>query len=102
MAKKSAKNQKTKTGSRDMVVVTFVDDLEQAREFQTLAENNDIPAIVQKRRESDPQNEGIAIMVPEEYLDEAHVLIESQGAFDDFYDFGLEEEDDENPSRLRR
>jgi len=33
-------------------------------------------------------------MVPEEYLDEAHVVIESQQAYDDFYDFALDDETD--------
>ena len=35
-------------------------------------------------------------MVPEEYIDEAHVVIESQQAYDDFYDFALEEENEED------
>jgi hypothetical protein len=39
-------------------------------------------------------SKGIAIMVPEDFLDEAHVVIESQDAYDDFYDFALEDEDD--------
>ena len=33
-------------------------------------------------------------MVPEDFLDEAHVVIESQDAYDDFYDFAMEDEDD--------
>jgi len=32
-------------------------------------------------------------MVPEEFLDEAHVIIETQHAYDDFYDFAMEDED---------
>ena len=32
-------------------------------------------------------------MVPEDFLDEAHVIIESQNAYDDFYDFAIEDED---------
>jgi hypothetical protein len=32
-------------------------------------------------------------MVPEEFLDEAHVVIESQDAYDDFYDLALEDTD---------
>ena len=37
---------------------------------------------------------GVAIMVPEDSLDEAHVVIESQDAYDDFYYYTLEGEDD--------
>jgi hypothetical protein len=33
-------------------------------------------------------------MVSEEFLDEAHVVIESQHAYDDFYDFAMEEDDE--------
>ena len=29
---------------------------------------------------------GVAVMVPEDYIDEAHSLIESEGSFPDFYD----------------
>jgi hypothetical protein len=36
-------------------------------------------------------------MAPEEMADEAHVIIESQDAYDDFGDFGL---DDENEDEL--
>lgn len=32
-------------------------------------------------------------MVPEEYLDEAHVVIEAQDAYDDFYDLTMDDED---------
>ena len=35
----------------------------------------------------------IAVMVPEDFLDEAHVVIESQDAYDDFSNFALENED---------
>ena len=34
------------------------------------------------------------MLVPEESVDEAHVVIESQDAYDDFYDFALDEQDD--------
>ena len=41
-------------------------------------------------------SKAIAVMVPEDSLDEAHVVIESQDAYDDFYDFALEEEIDDD------
>ena len=31
-------------------------------------------------------------MVSEEFIDEAHVIIESQHTYDDFYDFSMEDE----------
>jgi hypothetical protein len=32
-------------------------------------------------------------MVSEEFIDEAHVVIESQQAYDDFYDFAMDEDE---------
>ena len=94
MAKHSAKNQKTRANSSEMVVVTFVDDIDQAREYQLLLQNNDIPTVIKEQEEQSTDKEGIAVMVHENYLDEAHVIVESQGAFDDFYDSAMDEEDD--------
>jgi len=96
MAKRSKKNQKSQAKLQDFVVVTFIDDLEQAREYETLLKTNDIPAVVSKQNEPSMDTKAIAIMVPEDFLDEAHVVIESQDAYDDFYDFALEGEKDDD------
>jgi hypothetical protein len=91
---KRRKNKKTQTDLQDLAIVAFVDDLEQAKDYETLLKNNEIPAIV-KQQES-PQGDGrkvIAVMVPEEYTDEAHVVIESQDSYDDFFDLSMDEED---------
>jgi len=94
MAKRQKKTQKSQAKLQDFVVVTFADDLEQAKEREALLKNNDIPAVIKQQDEELPGAKGIAIMVPEEFLDEAHVIIESQDAYDDFYDLALEEEED--------
>lgn len=94
MEKRMDKNGKSQAKVKDLVVVTFVDNIEQAREYETLLRLNDIPAIVREHLDPTEPNSGAALMVPEEFLDEAHVVIESQDAYDDFYDFALEEEDD--------
>jgi hypothetical protein len=93
MQKRSKKNTKAQTKLKEFVVVTVVEDLEQAREYETLLKVNDVPALVKEMLDPSTQTKGIAVMVPEEYLDEAHVVIESQDAYDDFYDFGMEEEE---------
>lgn len=95
MAKRSGKTQKSQPNVSELVVVTFVQDIDQAKEYEILLQNNDIPAVLKKQKEQSGDNEGIAVMVPEECLDEAHVIIESQGAYDDFYDFALEGEEDD-------
>jgi hypothetical protein len=94
MAKRSKKTQKSQTELQDYAVVALVEDLEQARDRETLLKNNDIPAIIRQQEAGQTDGDGFAVMVPEEFLDEAHVVIESQDAYDDFYDLALEEEDD--------
>lgn len=90
------KDGKSQAKVKDLVVVTVVEDMEQAREYETLLRLNDIPAIVREQFDPAGAGNGIAVMVPEDFLDEAHVVIESQDAYDDFYDFALEDEDEED------
>ena len=92
MAKRSKKGHRSQAKLQGYVVVAFADDLEQAREFKSLLEVNDVSAIISEQKESALGSKEIAVMVPEDFLDEAHVIIESQQAYDDFYDFALEEE----------
>lgn len=94
MAKQPKKAQKSRTKLQDFVIVTIVEDLEQAKEHETLLRNNDIPVVVKQQDEGSTDTKGIAIMVPEEFLDEAHVVIESQDAYDDFYDYAVEDEEE--------
>jgi hypothetical protein len=96
MAKRSKKNQKSMSNLQDFVVVAFVEELEQAKEYETLLKTNDIPAVINEQYEQSSGTKGIAVMVPEDFLDEAHVVIESQDAYDDFYDFALEDETDDD------
>jgi len=94
MAKRSKKGQSSQAKLQGYVVVTFAEDLEQAREYKTLLEVNDVSAIISEQQEQSLGSKEIAVMVPEEFLDEAHVIIESQQAYDDFYDYALEDEED--------
>jgi len=95
MAKRSKKNQNSQAKVKDFVVVTFVEDMELARDYETLLKTNDIPAVINEQIEQTTSAKVIAVMVPEDFLDEAHVIIESQDAYDDFYDFALEDEDED-------
>lgn len=96
MAKRSKKGHRSQAKMQGYVVVTFAEDLEQAREYKTLLEVNDVSAIISEQQEQSLGSKEIAVMVPEDFLDEAHVIIESQHAYDDFYDFAVEGEDDSN------
>jgi hypothetical protein len=92
---KSKAGQKSRTKLPELTTVTFAEDMEQAREFETLLTANGIPATIKEPSGESAETDGIAVMVPEDYLDEAHVVIESQDAYDDFYDFTLEDEDED-------
>jgi hypothetical protein len=91
MAKRSKKDQKSQANLQGFVVVAFAKDWDQARDYQTLLRVNDIPAVINADDEHTISGKEIAVMVPEDFLDEAHVIIESQDAYDDFYDFAMEE-----------
>ena len=92
MAKRSKKPHKSQAKLEGYVVVAFAEDMEQATEYKTVLEANDISATITEPEVHEIGSKEIAVMVPEEFLDEAHVIIESQQAYDDFYDFALEEE----------
>jgi hypothetical protein len=75
----------------EYVAVAILDDMAQARDYQQLLEESDIPVHLLE----DDEQEGVGcvvVMVPEESIDEAQVVIESQDAYDDFYDLALDED----------
>lgn len=92
MAKRSKKAQKAQAKLQGFVAVVFAEDLEQAEDYKALLEVNDIPVAVSEQYGQSVASKEIAVMVPEDFLDEAHVIIESQQAYDDFYDLALEDE----------
>ena len=96
MAKRSKKTQKSQTKLRELVIVAFAEDLDQAKDYETLLKNNYIPAIINEQNDESTNTKCFAVMVPEDFLDEAHVVIESQDAYDDFYDFTLEDEENDD------
>ena len=94
MSKRSKKGHKSNAKLEGYVVVAFSEDMDQAREYKTLLESNDIPATIVEQNEHAVGSREIAVMVSVEFLDEAHVIIESQHAYDDFYDLSMEDEDE--------
>lgn len=97
MAKRSQKAEKAVSENKvnELVTVVFADNTEQAKEYESLLKSNDILAIIKEQQEQTNGIRSIAVMVPEDYLDEAHVIIESQNAYDDFYDLALDDENDD-------
>ena len=92
MAKRSKKFQKQQNKLEGYVVVVFAENMEQARDYKTLLDANDIPTIINEHEANSISSMEIAVMVSEEFLDEAHVIIESQQTYDDFYDLTSEDE----------
>ena len=75
----------------EYVPVVVLDDIVQANDYRQLLEENDIAVVI----EEDESSKSVSVMVPEECLDEAHVVIEAQDAYDDFYDLALDEDADD-------
>jgi len=94
MNKHPRKGNRGNTRLKEYVVVTFVDDMDQAREYETLLRLNDIPAVIKEQLDGGADGKAVAILVPEDFLDEAHVVIESQDAYDDFCDYAMDEDED--------
>ena len=83
-------------GTQELVVVATSSAIDEAKEIETLLKNNDIPAMVKQRPNEFGEGTHYAVYVPDDMADEAHVVIESQDAYDDFYDFGLDEENEDD------
>jgi hypothetical protein len=92
MNKHPRKDNKGNMKVQEYVVVAFVDDMDQAREYETLLRLNDIPAVIKEQLDGGADGKAVAILVPEDFLDEAHVVIESQDAYDDLCDYTMDEE----------
>ncbi len=96
MAKKHKKSNKQQTSLQDFVAVTFTSEIEEAKEYKTLLKNDNIPVSIKEQKEESEEGRNVyGIMVPEDFLDEALVVIESQEAYDDFYEFAMENENDD-------
>lgn len=94
MNKHPRRDSKGNMKVKEYVVVAFVDDMEQAREYETLLRLNDIPAVIKEQLDGGADGKAVGILVPEDSLDEAHVVIESQDAYDDLCDYTMDEDED--------
>ncbi len=82
---------------QDYVAVAFARDEIEAREYEALLASDNIPVTIRQQIDADTGSEGYSVMVPEEFVDEAYVIIESQDAYDDFYDDTISDETDFEP-----
>ena len=92
MANSKKNSQSSGTALKELVTVAFAEDAELAAQYKQLLNDNDIPAAVKSKPDQDAPFQGIAVMVPEDYLDEAHVIIEAQSSIGDFYDLAFDDD----------
>lgn len=94
MARRARKKPKVGQNVQDYVAVAFARDEIEAKDYEALLRSDDIPVTVKPQIDADTGSEGYSVMVPEEFVDEAYVIIESQDAYDDFYDDATDDETD--------
>jgi len=83
-------------GMQELVVVATSSSLDEAKDCETLLKTNDIPAMVKERQNEFGEGTHFAVYVPDDMVDEAHVVIESQDTYYDFFDLGLDEENEDD------
>ncbi len=95
MADHRKRKETQQSSLKEFVTVAFAEDMELAKQYKKLLNDGDIPAAVRSQPADDGGFPGIAVMVPEDHIDEALVLIESQGAYNDFYDMVFHDDGDD-------
>jgi len=96
MSNRPKKNKNAPGGLSNFVAVVFAEDMEQAKRYKALLDDNDVPAVIKDDNMHSTDVRGMPVMVPEDHLDEAHVLIESEDAYNDFYDYAIEDCNDDS------
>ena len=90
---RKSKGNGSSAAVKDFVTVAFAEDMELARQYKELLEDNQIEVCI--KRQPDMAESGfsdIAITVPEESLDEAHSLITERAGYDDFFDMTFDDD----------
>jgi len=93
MPKRKKKKSGSGTALKEMVTIAFAEDVDLAKQYKQLLLDNEIPAAIQSRSGNESEYKGIPVMVPEDYIDEAHMLIEAQNSMGDFYNAAFIEDD---------
>lgn len=89
--KNRSRQSATHPKDREFATVTVMEEWDQANQIQDLLKDHQIP--VQIRRQEGFGGEPCwAVLVPEEYLDEAHVIVESQSSYEDLYEMDGDED----------
>ena len=92
-------NKRTcRTPLKQFVTVAFAEDMQLAKQYKNLLNEDEIPVAIKAPTAADSSEHlpGIAVMVPEDNLAEAHLQIESQGSYGDFYEMVFHENENED------
>lgn len=87
-----------KSSVAEYVTVAIADDMDLANEYRDILGKSDIPAVTATQRSYSSIVIGIAVMVPENYFEQAQEIIESRQVLDDFIDDAFNEGYRPNPN----
>jgi hypothetical protein len=88
----------TPTDVKNFVTVAYAEDMELAEHYKRLLLDSSIPVAIKRVPSGEKtQFSDIAVMVPEEFIDQAYSFLAKQAACDDFFDmvFGTEAKTDD-------
>lgn len=92
--KMNEQNDKSKSALHDYVTVAVAEDIDLANEYRDILAKNDIPAVTAAQKSYSSGTMGIAVMVPENFLEHAQEIIESRQEFDHFIDDAFNDPDE--------
>lgn len=90
----SKENDNSEAALHEYVTVAIADDVDLADEYRDILAKNNIPAVTATQRSYSSVILGIAVMVPESYLEQAQEIIESRQEFDYFLDEAFNDPDE--------
>ena len=77
-------NDNSKAALQEYVTVAIAEDIDLANEYRDILARNDIPAVTATQKSYSSAVLGVAVMVPENCLEQAQEIIESRQEFDHF------------------
>jgi hypothetical protein len=86
-------NNISKSALKEYVTVAIAEDIDLANEYRDILAKNDIPAVTATQKSYSSAVLGIAVMVPENRLEQAQEIIESRQEFDHFVDGAFNDPD---------
>jgi len=86
-------NDISKSALKEYVTVAIAEDLDLANEYRDILAKNDIPAVIATQKGFSSTAPPIAVMVPENCLEQAQEIIESRQEFDHFLDGAFNDPD---------